>query len=525
MSAEFPRTRVLRASKSEVLGIEITATDGGSPVFSIPFRKTISVQVAAANPDIIFAINYSRGSQDCEGAWICARTGQVVDRISLGRNHILCADRKKSQYHILGSTPYLQTLDARRAEYLHRYDLISKVADQFRLRSNDGHDDGLDNGISGLVIFRFEKPAQITPMGSILTILHERRIGQAYEAKHVVDLCPATGTAQILYSRLKDRKKHTSAGLPGIVIRPDGSIWLEFHGDRVEEILGARFDHASNHRHVLITGRASPDCSADFDAFADAARITPVAVKDWSVAACRAALEEIQKLILTDLDDLTWQEAVEFRFQVEGEPYDEGEFFDQLLSRRLPIEDSLRELIKAFITACNNRPFSGHLLTHAPSVSSGEYPVIPTLGPAFRALLLLDPSSIGLFDCFRKTTDQEHETYLGPVALADFARQHGWTTEKSIRICLGYMRNCENRGPNGFRGFGLFSDASRFLEAREFALIVCSEICSSADYSDCEDHEISDFIREYEQDDYWHSVLAAINDLIGRKVKLDYWRS
>jgi hypothetical protein len=144
------------------------------------------------------------------------------------------------------------------------------------------------------------------------------------------------------------------------------------------------------------------------------------------------------------------------------------------------------------------------------------------MGPAMRALILLDPTALDILAAFLKLQDVEHEEYCGYVILPDFAERHGWSSQDAVTVGMDYLLNCDARAPRSSRGLGLISDALKFMTPDAFATLLLGrpsviEDLRSLDEGDEGNFVIEDFLSRFDLSEAsTTAVLAAVEKRLGR---------
>ena len=152
-----------------------------------------------------------------------------------------------------------------------------------------------------------------------------------------------------------------------------------------------------------------------------------VHLQDWSKRSCARALDECRSQIEGDLHSLLQDgfngPQIEFHFKVGDVLFDEIGFFDCLVRNNIDVSSEIEALYLSYY----RHPDRPEELVQ-PWLNIG----IPPLGPAIRAITLLDPTRTSVLRNFLALRDHEHETYVEKVILPDFAKRHGWQNEQTI---------------------------------------------------------------------------------------------
>lgn len=235
------------------------------------------------------------------------------------------------------------------------------------------------------------------------------------------------------------------------------------------------FDPALLSAGSAVTVDVDSDCfepvghlRAAFDRFADALAATKVQVSGWTTEACDAALTKMTKRMARNFAAVTWGRNLRLNFEVAGEPCTEQRFFDEIVSRNLPLQSVLRDLLATYLKKIG-KGGEGRQLWQSEEV--------PALGFAMRALVLLDASALDVFREFVRKRDAEHESYCRRVILRDFVARHGWRDIEAVKFGVYFHMHLEQSGLVGFKldTYGLVTAAEHLVPADVLAGIIVKE--------------------------------------------------
>lgn len=543
MTVGLPKIDIVICERSGASGLAIRSHNCDHIVFSAPFKRTNSQLTAAAiNKERILTLEPRTG----ELAVVAADTGEVLHRAQLSyaiwSNYALVAERK--HFIVFGCHPMLEVYNSADLSLIQRYDEIKingrkgvliDQAQYFRLGEKPGlifhsqsheqryHD--LGDYVSDRTIRSPLVEAEDGTLGATLVDGSIRRMPSEDQTYRICQIDYTQGELRVIAQGLV---QPVTPPCWDRVLSVDAHGWINYapSGQTSLTIATGLKVHPKGQQPFIVREMTPAgavtmrETDRAFALFMSQKAVTRIVAEGFDQASCNKALSEMTKLIEEDLGSLIWGNRLEFSFTIAGEEYDEGEYFSELVEKMLPVQAPLQRLVQAYLAA-KDKSKGRCLQTYAPSVAPDHFAVVPAMGPALRALLLLEPASIRILYGISRIIDHEHDTYL-PAVIADFVRRHGSTTVDRVKTVVHYMRIPENRGPQGFEGFGLFADAENFLSPSEFAKIICGEVCPTRDYN-VEDHEFADFFNVYPDDAYKLEVVDAVNAIVGRRINLRYW--
>jgi hypothetical protein len=218
-------------------------------------------------------------------------------------------------------------------------------------------------------------------------------------------------------------------------------------------------------------GFGPAQCHRDaFRSFVADHTVNTARMRDWSVQACDEALWELAKRIEADMPSMIWGETLRFRFAVAGEITNETEFFQRLLDQQINAVAGLRTLLLTYLDKIGVGGEGRQLW------QNGEKG-IAALGPALRALVLLDPDALDVFRIYLSKRDGEHEGYCRGTIMPDFVKTHGWRDRKALQFGIYFILNSFWGGfslnPNEY---GLLTAASCMVSAKDFVGMLLGEV-------------------------------------------------
>jgi hypothetical protein len=114
-----------------------------------------------------------------------------------------------------------------------------------------------------------------------------------------------------------------------------------------------------------------------------------------------------------------------------------------------------------------------------PLFASGE-DSMGALGPAARALGILDVASLPLLQRYALCLDDEHEHYFAGNIVPDLVRKHGWADRRIVEFVIWFMRfdfyNVIKSYGEVWRGWGMGDALRGTVPPKELALIIASAV-------------------------------------------------
>ncbi len=247
----------------------------------------------------------------------------------------------------------------------------------------------------------------------------------------------------------------------------DGVLWLSFKDGCIRSLddegrlgpLIAQPDRPRARSHAK-----------DFAAYVRSRRRDRFALPDWSRDSVAATLIAQRAAVAAGLDDLVDDEdRLAFSYKVAGKPVKETTFFARIARDALPVVPELRALLAAYIDALGA---GGEGVQPWQDPDEG----VGGLGPALRALALLDPDGLDVLRAYLETRDGEHEGYALNVVVPAFFKRHGWRDAAAVRFGIYATLNRFWGGRHPAEGFaGMRKAMARLLTPGEAVAAVLRE--------------------------------------------------
>ncbi|MDB5584228.1 MAG: repeat protein [Bradyrhizobium sp.] len=214
----------------------------------------------------------------------------------------------------------------------------------------------------------------------------------------------------------------------------------------------------------------------DFDSSAIVMRITAaisamrtvkISLASLSAPDCIKAIASFGKKLRSFLKEAMTQESIDFSFEMAGRSLGEGAFFQHVESNAPGAVPELRKLVDRLVSAPglvadgDDLPFC-----------SGEWQL---LGPAVKALGVLDRSALETVGKYGRMIDREHEYYFVGTTLPAIARAHGWTAEM-VDFALSMLLTGFNIGSSLWRDGGMGAALAASTSPEDFAAHVLKAI-------------------------------------------------
>lgn len=247
-----------------------------------------------------------------------------------------------------------------------------------------------------------------------------------------------------------------------------------------------------------------------------------IEINDFSFDAFKTAIDQISNLIETDFPNLLSdgfngeKSELIFNFKINEIILDEISFFKIIELNEIDVSEEIEKLIISFykrddIDNCLVRPWRNIGM--------------PPLGPALKALLILDIEKVNIFRLFIQRHDSEYEKYCEHILIPDLIAKHSWEKESLIRTAAYYCADhMGNTGVSSFWAIGGFwlpsnnmiEGAKKFYSADNLAKIISEE------YIHFHKTPVPEWYDYMEGCD--HKLLMSLNDLATRVEtnKFDY---
>ncbi|MGI9421959.1 MAG: hypothetical protein ACR2PA_02120 [Hyphomicrobiaceae bacterium] len=211
---------------------------------------------------------------------------------------------------------------------------------------------------------------------------------------------------------------------------------------------------------------------AAFVKFIAAQTVTRIVLSTWSRDECAKALGEQTARIRLHFDKLIVGRRsghMRFEYLVCTETVTEPDFFQRIVDNELDLSLELRKLLTTYLDKIGEG-------------GEGRQPwysnEIPALGPAMRALVLMDAGSLDILRTYMSKRDGEHEIYCWQEIFPDLIAQHGWCDDTMFSFGIFATLNVNWGGHSGFdrNRYGLLTAASKRYPASKFARMILTEI-------------------------------------------------
>lgn len=285
---------------------------------------------------------------------------------------------------------------------------------------------------------------------------------------------PDGATGPLIY--LRGTPGRLRNGDVAVNFEKDGRLCVVLKGVGTYQIEPTAISSAARSIEIDVSTPAPPIRShrEAFRAFVRSRTAKPIVLKDWSWDACAMALREQRVRIEAQFDSLlTGSEHaknLEFRYLVGDQRFEEAEFFQRLVDKRIDVASELRALLTTYLHKVGPGGEGRQPWKHGESGT-------PALAHAMRALVLLDPDSLNVFRAYLAKRDGEHEGYCRDTIVPDYVKAHGWRDRTALRFGIYFTLNLFWGGLMGgsVNRNGLMIAAAELVGAGEFADMVLAE--------------------------------------------------
>ena len=210
-------------------------------------------------------------------------------------------------------------------------------------------------------------------------------------------------------------------------------VFRSWRGDHFDGSAVVEAPLPSSFRAVQVCAKGRDnwqDVDFDFEPNAMLKRIQPavsamqtvkISLGGLSAPDCIKAIVRLDKKLRGFVKQAMTQDSINFSFEVAGRALGEEAFFQHVESNAPGAAPELRKLVERLFIA----PGVVHERDDLP-FSSGGWQL---LGPAVKALGVLDRSALETVGKYGRRLDREHEYYFAETTLPAIARAHGWTAE------------------------------------------------------------------------------------------------
>ena len=198
-----------------------------------------------------------------------------------------------------------------------------------------------------------------------------------------------------------------------------------------------------------------------------AMQMVKISLGSLSAPDCIKAIARLDKKLRSFVKEAMTQESINFSFEVAGRSLGEGAFFQHVESNAPGAVPELRKLVEQLVSA----PGVVHERDDLP-FSSGGWQL---LGPAVKALGVLDRSALETVGKYGRRLDLEHEGYFAGTTLPAIAKAHGWTAEM-VDFALSMLLAGFNIGSSLWRDGGMGAAVAAGTSPEAFAAHILKAI-------------------------------------------------
>jgi hypothetical protein len=213
-------------------------------------------------------------------------------------------------------------------------------------------------------------------------------------------------------------------------------------GDRWQE---ADLDSAAVHARIQTAVRAM--------------QLVEVSLTSLSAQDCIKAIATLDKKLRTFVEEAMTRGSIDFSFEVAGRSLGEEAFFQHIEANVPEAAPELRKLIERLVSGWS-LPDDGRGLPF----SDGWQ----LLGPAVKALGVLDRSALVLIGQYGRRLDRGHENYFSRCTLPAIVKAHGWTAEV-VDLGLAMLLTGFNVASSLWRGGGMGAAVAASTSPQDFA--------------------------------------------------------
>ena len=184
-----------------------------------------------------------------------------------------------------------------------------------------------------------------------------------------------------------------------------------------------------------------------------------ISLASLSAPDCVKAIARLDKKLRSFLKEALTRDSIDFSFEVAGRALGEEAFFLHVEANAPGAAPELRKLVERLVSA--------------PSLPDGgsELPFScgwQLLGPAVKALGVLDRSALETVARYGRMVDREHEFYFIQTTLPAIVRAHGWTAEV-VDFELAMLLAGFDIGSSLWRDWGMGAAVAASTSPEDFA--------------------------------------------------------
>ena len=155
----------------------------------------------------------------------------------------------------------------------------------------------------------------------------------------------------------------------------------------------------------------------DIERLIAARRQTQIPLREWSEAACVAAIDALAAQINDDMYQRAVHDELRLVFELDGQAIGEAEFFGDVQTSYPGAAPAIRRLVERYCDVA--RPLSP---LYSDAGKGHEF-----LAYAAHALGVLDPSALPILRRYGALVDVEHQYHFASVTVPAIIAAHGWT--------------------------------------------------------------------------------------------------